>query len=117
GLWWVSDVVRFENEWRYYVADGDVVAVGWYDGTDEDLPPPPLNVDWPSGFSGAVDFGLVTGEMTLVEAHAPFACGWYGDDPELFVLWQTIAWEHRDFWLSADQSAERSGSAGREERP
>jgi hypothetical protein len=34
----------------------------------------------------------------LVECHAPFACGWYGDDPCLYAEWQRIAWQHSDWW-------------------
>lgn len=101
GSFYVSDVVKFTNEWRYYVADGEVVTSGWYDGEDEDCPAPELNINWPNHFSGAVDFGtLDDGRLELVEAHAPFACGWYGDDHSLYLLWQMIAWQHRDYWLS-----------------
>lgn len=39
------------------------------------------------------------GRLELVEAHAPFACGWYGDDPSLYALWQIVAWENRQHWL------------------
>lgn len=99
GLSYVSDVVTFVDEWRYYVADGCLVASGWYSGEHEDAAAPEVHVTWPTGFSGAVDFGVLDdGRLELVEAHAPFACGWYGDDPSDYVLWQAIAWEHRDFW-------------------
>lgn len=95
----ISDVVEFTNEWRYYVADGEVVTTGWYQGENEDMPAPSLNIAWPAGFSGAVDFGtLQDGTIELVEAHAPFACGWYGEDNELYALWQAAAWENSSFW-------------------
>lgn len=94
GRFIVSEVVQFVQEWRYYVADGEVIATGWYDGNDEEEPAPELGIDWPAGFCGAVDFGrLSTGELALVESHPPFACGWYGEDPELFVLWLIAGWE------------------------
>lgn len=97
--YWVSEPVTFVNEWRYYVADGSVVTTGWYQGGDEDKPAPPLAVGWPDGFSGAVDFGeLANGGLALVECHAPFACGWYGDDHRDYALWQAIAWEKSDWW-------------------
>ena len=89
GRFIISEVVHFTQEWRYYVADGEVVETGWYDGDVADWaePAPELGIDWPAGFCGAVDFGrLSTGELALVESHPPFACGWYGDDPELYVL-------------------------------
>lgn len=97
---YLSEVVRFVDEWRYYVADGCVVDAGWYQGENEDAVAPELGIEWPEGFSGAVDFGrLDTGEIALVEAHAPFACGWYGDNHENFALWQAVAWEHMDYWF------------------
>lgn len=92
---WVraSDVVEFTQEWRYYVADGCVLATGWYDGDDEDEPAPDLNINWPAGFCGAVDFGrLSTGRIALVESHHPYACGWYGDDSAAFVMWLVEGW-------------------------
>lgn len=100
GCWWVVEPVTFMNEWRYYVANGEVVTTGWYAGDDENCNAPPLDVEWPDGFSGAVDFGqLSTGDLALVECHAPFACGWYGENHEDYLLWQRDAWAHRDWWL------------------
>jgi hypothetical protein len=87
------------NEWRYYVANGDVVTTGWYRGEDEDKPAPELPVEWPEGFSGAVDFGeLEDGHLALVEAHAPFACGWYGERHEDYARWQLEAWKCSEWW-------------------
>jgi hypothetical protein len=100
GKWVISPVVKFTQEWRYYVANGSVVTTGWYKGTDEDEPAPPLDVEWPRGFSGAVDMGrLDDGRIALVEACAPFACGWYGEDHRDYLRWLTTAWEHREWWL------------------
>lgn len=97
----ISEPVNFTNEWRYYVANGKVVTAAWYAGPDEDLPAPELSIDWPTGFSGAVDFGrLDTGELALVEAHAPMACGWYGEDPKLYAEWLEVAWANRSYWLA-----------------
>lgn len=103
GRFIMSEVVNFTQEWRYYLADGQLVTSGWYDGNNEDEPAPSLSIDWPKGFCGAVDFGrLDTGKIALVESHHPFACGerdagffggWYGDDAELFVLWLIEGWE------------------------
>lgn len=102
GCWWLSEVVYFEQEWRYYVADGDLVTTGWYDGNDQDEPAPGLDIRWPRGFSGAIDFGrLSDGRIELVEAHAPYGCGWYGEtvDNDLFALWLLVSWENRSDWL------------------
>lgn len=90
----ISEVVCFLAEWRYYVADGNVLATGWYSGPDDDEPAPELEIDWPVGWFGAVDFGrLDTGEIALVESHHPYACGWYGDDHEAYVKWLISGWQ------------------------
>lgn len=100
GFWLVSEPVSFIQEWRYYVAGGEVLTTGWYMGEDEDEPAPLINVAWPSDFSGAVDFGrLPDGRMALVEAHAPFACGWYGEGLKDYALWMAAAWDCREWWI------------------
>lgn len=82
------------------MADGDLITTGWYDGNDENEDAPMVGAMWPKGFSGAVDFGrLIDGRIALVECHAPFACGWYGDDHKDYALWLAIGWETRDWWL------------------
>ena len=97
--WWLSEPVRFVNEWRYYVADGYVITSGWYAGEDEDKPAPKLDIGWPKGFSGAVDFGeLEDGFLALVEAHAPFACGWYGETHLDYAHWLKMAWKDHGWW-------------------
>ena len=101
GLWLVSEPVTFVQEWRYYVANGRVVTTGWYIGHDDDEPAPDLGIEWPDGFSGAVDFGrLDDGRMALVECHAPFACGWYGERHEDYARWLFESWTSRDWWLT-----------------
>lgn len=93
GIVCLSEPVAFVQEWRYYVANGEVLASGWYDGNDEDEPAPILSVAWPETFSGAVDFGRLTdGRIALIESHHPYACGWYGDDSEMWVLWLIEGW-------------------------
>ena len=91
---WCSEVVEFVDEWRYYVADGDILAAGWYSGSDENSPPPDIPVKLRG--CGAYDFGrLKTGELALVEYQHPYACGWYGDskDHALYVDWLVRGWE------------------------
>jgi len=93
GIVYLSEPVAFVQEWRYYVANGEVLATGWYDGNDDDEPAPVLPIDWPKTFCGAVDFGrLADGRIALVESHHPYACGWYGDDSEMWVLWLIDGW-------------------------
>lgn len=99
GDWWVSEPVTFMQEWRYYVANGEVVTTGWYAGEDDNESAPALDIEWPDGFSGAVDFGrLDTDEIALVEAHAPFACGWYGEGHADYARWCAEAWNNADWW-------------------
>jgi len=77
GPYWCSEVVTFMNEWRYYVSDGKVMIAEWYQGDEVNEPDPPrLEFDLPDNFCGALDFGtLKTGQLALVEANAPYACG------------------------------------------
>jgi len=77
---WCSEIVHFENEWRYYIARGKILCGEWYFGDEINTPnAPTLNLNIPPDYCGAVDFGmLTTGELALVEANSSFACGWYG---------------------------------------
>jgi len=44
---------------------------------------------------GALDFGiLTTGELALVEANSPYACGWYGKNHKLYFEWIVAGWEY-----------------------
>lgn len=112
GQIYVSDVVKFTNEWRVYVASGRVFTIGWYDGDHEDLPFPREHlstIKWPNNFSGAIDFGLLkNGTIALVEAHAPMACGWYGDNHDHYAAWQSEAWHNRDYWLKQNAISQQS---------
>jgi hypothetical protein len=104
---WCSEVVQFGNEWRYYVTEGKVVCSGWYwNSKVVDLPslsaekssaPPAPNIshiEIPHSFSGTLDFGDCNGSLTLVEAHHPIACGWYGPpcDDRLYFQWLVDGW-------------------------
>lgn len=94
-FYYFSKPVEFVQEWRYYIAGGELITTGWYLGSDEDEPAPELNVVWPRNFNAAIDFGrLNDGKIALVESHAPFACGWYGENHEDYVFWQYEAWNN-----------------------
>lgn len=85
-----SELVKFEDEWRYYVADGEVLVAHWYQGPEVEIDPPELGIGWPKDFCGAVDFGrLDNGKIALVENNLPYACGWYGscNDGEVYGEW------------------------------
>lgn len=96
GPFCCSDIVAFTNEWRYYVADGQVLTGEWYSGDEINTPDAPeLHVKIPEDFCGTLDFGtLKTGEFALVEAHPPYACGWYGKNHKLYVEWLIKGWAY-----------------------
>jgi hypothetical protein len=96
---WYSDIVEFKDEYRYYITNGAVVAADWYwneynrDG--EIIEAPKLDLDIPKDWCGTIDMGyLSTGEFALVEAHHPFACGWYGGSAniEIYMQWLIDGW-------------------------
>lgn len=92
GPYVLSEVVNFINEWRYYVSNGNILAAEWYKGIEE-CKAPEIQASWPATYCGAVDFGeLDSGVIALVEAHHPFACGWYGDDHEAYIQWLIDGW-------------------------
>ena len=108
GPYWCSEIVQFTNEWRYYISHGKVVHAGWYDGSlaswnnpmgesQEDLPAPELNIEWPEDWAGSADFGETTDRViALIEAHEPFAVGWYGTltNYEIYGKWIIDGWEY-----------------------
>jgi len=98
GPFFCSEVVQFIDEWRYYLADGRVFAAHWYAGDELTTPAAPsLDMAWPAGWCGAVDFGrLSTGEIALIEAHHPYACGWYGrvGEGKVYAEWLLAGWRY-----------------------
>lgn len=106
GPYICSEVARFRNEFRYYVANGKVLSGWWYwgdslddqqrhDGSEPPDAPALPEIDWPSDYCGAVDFGVLweTGELALIEANAPFSCGWYGVDSEHYAQFLESGWQ------------------------
>jgi len=94
--YWCSDVVEFVNEWRYYVSNGKVLSGEWYYGDEVNTPDAPiLDIQIPKDYCGALDFGVLkTGQLALVEANHPFACGWYGKDYKVYAKWVVDGWEY-----------------------
>jgi hypothetical protein len=98
-----SEVVEFENEWRYYISNGKVLASWWYDGDEEtsenDPNGPVFPISIPDDYCGAVDLGiLTTGELALVEAHHPYSIGWYGEntqeDRDIYLKFLSDGWNY-----------------------
>jgi transposase-like protein len=73
---WCSDIVKFTDEYRYYISNGKVVFSAWY-WNEENIEgiittPPELKIDIPNGWCGTIDMGyLSTGEFALIECHSP----------------------------------------------
>lgn len=86
-----SELVNFHAEWRYYIVNGKVIYSAWYKGFPyENEPIPELNINIPADYCGSIDMGLNNrGKLELVEAHHPFACGWYGKytEAEIYIDW------------------------------
>lgn len=97
-----SDVIAFNNEWRYYIANGKVLAAEWYWGDETNTPPAPrledFGIIFPENFSCAADFGILkTGQFALVEVQHPFSCGWYGVGTKTgckYVEWLVNGWQY-----------------------
>lgn len=89
-----SSVVKFINEWRYYISNGKVLTGEWYSGDEENTPDAPLlDIEIPENFCGTIDMGMLdTGKFAVVECHPPYSCGWYGKDDKLFVKWIIDGW-------------------------
>jgi hypothetical protein len=95
GPFWCSEVVDFVNEWRYYIASGEIIAAEWYKGDESEPDPPELDITFDSNYCAALDFGeLSTGEIALIEAQLPFACGWYGKDYKIYAKWIIVGWNY-----------------------
>jgi len=92
---WCSEIITFIDEFRYYITNGEIVESAWYQGREETIVPPELNIKIPNNFCGAVDFGLTNdGKCALIEAQHPFACGWYGDKIENYIQWCIDGWNY-----------------------
>lgn len=98
---WYSEIVKFKDEFRYYITNGEVIAADWYwneyEPFGEIVVPPRLDIKIPSGWCGTIDMGyLATGEFALIECHPPYACGWYGGsyNVEMFVKWLVEGWKY-----------------------
>lgn len=95
GPFFCSDIVSFKSEWRFYIIDGAIWQASWYAGDEYEDPPLFLDVPCPGGWCGAIDFGrLETGQIELIEAHHPFACGWYGKNYIRFIKFISSGWEY-----------------------
>lgn len=106
GPFWLSQIVKFTEEWRYYIAHGKVIMAEWYKGEADQAPgisdypqapQLPSGLQIPPGYCGAIDFGtLPDGRLALVEACHPYAVGWYGsqDDSRAYADFIIAGWRY-----------------------
>ncbi len=81
--YYCSELVSFDCEWRCYIHKGMIIRCYQYKGMEElhiNMPDLPIPNDW----YGTLDFGLMFDPQRqlrfgLVEAHPPYAIGWYGN--------------------------------------
>ncbi len=113
----VSDVVDFLSEWRYYINDGQILGYARYDEEGDDGAPEPdinivkeyvylyeffLNVIYTKRHTNppyVLDFGVLsTGETALVEYNAPWAIGLYGDalTPKQYLKFLIDGWDYME---------------------
>ena len=91
-----SEIVSFNDEFRYYISYGEILGGYWYCGKD-DIPKttPKLEITIPSNWCGTIDVGILSnGDLELVECHHPFACGWYGKNNEEHAKFVTLGWKY-----------------------
>lgn len=82
---YVSEVVEFHSEWRYYVVDGQPKAMRWYAGDKRRRPNQRTVYDAIEAYAKAgapagyvIDFGVIDrGETVLIEVNDGFAVGAY----------------------------------------
>jgi len=85
---WLSDVVDFLSEFRYYIDNGEVVGFARYDESDEEgdnlIPDLTVVKNFVAKLNKShpyvLDFGVLkSGETALVEYNAFYAIGLYPD--------------------------------------
>lgn len=99
----VSGVVDFLSEWRYYIQDNKVIGYARYDEEGEDDAPEPV-LDVVQEYAGllnkqhpyVLDFGVTSNyDTVLVEYNAPWAIGLYGNaiTPKQYLKFLIDGWE------------------------
>ena len=96
GQWVASEVIKFKDEWRAYIIDGEVYSTYCYSNFENELN---LRFPWevPAGLTAAVDFGtLDDGRILPVELNDPYAIGWYGNLTKAWIYSKFLVagWEY-----------------------
>ncbi len=100
---WVSEIVNFVSEYRYYVQDKKIIGMARYDQLEEEIVPIPdsffvnaaidsLNFNHPY----TIDIGVLdTGESAVVECNDAWAIGLYGRalEPKEYLSFLSNRWK------------------------
>lgn len=106
---WVSEIVEFQSEVRFYISNKKIIGVGRYDDGSNKVQLPDFNVVeaiinklWDHPY--ALDVGVLkTGETVIVEVTDAWAIGYYSDSyffPELAITPTKYAKFLSDRWKS-----------------
>lgn len=96
---WMSDVVEFVAEWRYFVHRGEIVGVGHYHGDPLRAPDPTVVRTAVAAYTRSpaaytIDFGVLTDDTTaLVEVNDGFSFGCYGLNPYPHAQMLATRWQ------------------------
>lgn len=93
---YLSQIVEWKSEFRYYVIENKIEAIGNYDGNETIIPDIEIVKEAiskiknpPAAF--CIDFGVLsTGETALVEYNDAYAVGWYLDG-DIDIYWKLIS--------------------------
>lgn len=99
---WISNVVEFISEWRFYIQDNQILGYARYDERDEETSLPDINLineyiqrlDLKHPY--VLDFGILsTGETALVEYNDAWAIGLYYESlsPKQYLSFLVKRWE------------------------
>lgn len=94
GPYWISEPVKFIEEYRYYILNGQVVTSACYT-CEDDKEGPELPFKIPAEWSSIMDFGVLdNGKFALVECHEPYSFGWYAKDNGQYLWYLVESWKY-----------------------
>jgi hypothetical protein len=83
---WISDMIEFVSEWRYYVQEGKIIGKAKYDDNEKTGTEPNINIvkqcilDLEIYHPYVIDFGVtVTGKTSFIEVNDAWGIGLYED--------------------------------------
>jgi ATP-grasp domain, R2K clade family 2 len=98
----IQEPVTILREGRHYIHEGEILTSAWYsqeaDPSDHQMTCPeiPPSVEIPRTWSGTIDTAETQEYGNIIlECHAPFACGWYGESKDFMIYgtWLEAGWK------------------------